>query len=238
LGGDAALSLAGGQLIRILLLVVVAFTAIQSAILIWRFGFGGQGLVRTTRFFSLDSEDNLPTFFSSCLLIGSAVLCAFTGRIDSLRKSSLGPTWYLLACTFAFLAADEATRIHEYVGHMIQRVWVHRGAVQWPWVVPYLLFAGIIAAICVPFLRRLPAAIARQCMVAGAVYVTAAAGVDMLEGYVSHAVRTGASHLQPLLLVLPIVEEPLEMVGVILFIAAILGYLEDSTDVIRVRVTR
>jgi hypothetical protein len=225
------------QLTRALFLVVFVLTALQIVMFILQLRYGAQYVEPMARFLKLDAEGNLPTFFSSSLLLVSSILCAFAGQLASSRKASLSFHWYLLACAFGFLAVDEAAQLHEFVDNLIRRVWTNRGVLQWPWVIPYVLAAGSVAVICVPFLRRLPRAIAWRFVAAGVVYVTGAAGLDMLEGGISHFVRAGVRNLGPLLASVPVIEEPLEMIGVILLIDAILRYLEVIADAIRIRVT-
>jgi hypothetical protein len=238
LGGEIQFILSTAQLTRVLYGMVAAFVAIQVVILVWRLGFHGQGLTQLTAFFTLDAENNIPTFFSAALLLLSSLLCAVAGRIDAGHEAGLQRYWYLLAGVFSFLAVDEACEVHEFINRLIHSVWLNRGMMQWPWVLPYLVLAAVVGFTCIPFLRQLPADITRRCFVAGVVYVTGAAGFDMIEGAVSSVVRSGAESLRPLFLCLPVIEEPLEMIGVILFAAAVLRYIEGRSGVLRVRVTR
>lgn len=231
-----ALVVSRTAVLRGLLAAVLLLALMDASALAWRLGFDGKGLDRLLQLIHLDGEGNLPSFFSSMLLLGAALLCFVAGRVKSADGSPVRWYWYILACALAFLAVDEAAQLHEVLNGLISRAWSNRGALRWPWVVPYAAAAFVLAVICLPFLRALPRPVSARMVVAGAIFVLGAAGLDMIEGAILHFMRAGDRSLEPFFLGLPILEESLEMTGVILFIDAVLRYLALRDADINVRI--
>jgi hypothetical protein len=83
-----------------------------------------------------------------------------------------------------------------------------------------------------PFLAALPAPTRGLFIVAGAVYVGGAVGMELVEGYVVEDYH-GTENLA--FIVASTVEEGLEMVGIVIFIRALMGYLGDTTGTVELR---
>ena len=88
-----------------------------------------------------------------------------------------------------------------------------------------LLFSG--------FLRKLPAETRRNLLVAGAVYVAGALGMEMAGGYYFSVDEVPDFTYA----MMAIVEESLEMFGVILFLRGLLRHLEKHVGTFAVRLT-
>lgn len=84
---------------------------------------------------------------------------------------------------------------------------------------------GIFVLVCllsfVRFLAALPARIRRLILIAGTVYVGSALGVEMLDGYYAQMY----SNDNMMYSILTTIEESMEMLGIIIFIYALLSYI-------------
>ncbi|MCZ0904903.1 hypothetical protein ON021_33910, partial [Microcoleus sp. HI-ES] len=105
------------------------------------------------------------------------------------------------------------------------------GIFYFVWVIPGAIFVAVTALAYLKFLRHLPRKTRDFFLLAGSIYVGGALGMEMVGGYYADAV--GQRNLIYGLMVC--VEEILEMVGVIVFIYALLSYIGSHLETIDLR---
>ncbi len=193
------------------------------------------GLVRL---FSFNQENNIPTFYSSTVIAMVSVLLCLIGFM---HKKLLEPYkyWWFLSFFFFFLAIDEAASIHEMVGHFIyfkmkiepssltQVDWVLAHA---SWTIPYGLLVIIFFAFSIKFLQRLRPIYSVLFIVSGIIFVFGAIGFEILNAIEvdAHDRSTLTYHVYYTL------EEFFEMLGILVFIYALVRYLRESFESFRV----
>ena len=132
-----------------------------------------------------------------------------------LQKSSQGDRfarhWFGLSAAFLALSIDEVAGVHEAINTVIDI----------PWTIPAAVVVAIIGMLYLPFLWHLPPATRRQTLLAGTLFVGGAVGVEHATDWFL-ANRTMDSLEYNLLTA---AEEGLEMIGVVVFIHALLGYM-------------
>ena len=164
--------------------------------------------------FSLSYEANLPTWYSSALLLACAAALAHLARVagaDRLRWH-----WAALAALFVYFSIDEAVQLHERLNALYDLP----GLLYFGWVIPAAAFTAGVGLAFVPFLRALPPATRRSFLLAGAVYVSGALVMELPLGLYTHA--HGDAGLGYALI--DWVEESLEITGATLFLLAILRH--------------
>lgn len=160
--------------------------------------------------FDVDEENNLPTWFSGAILAlaaGCLWLCARHKR--QVRDRSVNQ-WYVLTFGFLFMSVDEVAGLHESLNSTIQS----------SWVIPGGIVAFLVGLSFIPFLWNLPSRTRNYFIVAGALYVGGAIGVEIIG-----APMDADTMLYNLTTV---AEEGLEMFGVILFLIALLSYMRPA----------
>ena len=168
---------------------------------------------------NMDRELNLPTLFSSALLLMAALLMR---RLGQSSDGIAAGDWRLLSKIFIFLALDEALQIHEILIIPGLRHQVHP-ALASTWVVPYAALALILLWRFRRFLGALPTATASRLLRSGAVYIGGAIGMEMIGSF---AVRSSLIRLHsPWYGAITGLEETLELLGIILLIDALLREL-------------
>ncbi|MBP9663333.1 MAG: hypothetical protein KBD94_01835 [Pyrinomonadaceae bacterium] len=183
--------------------------------------------------FSVDRELNIPAFFSTMLLLISSGLLAciaflsYDGRLSSLRY------WGVLALGFFWMAFDEMASVHE---KLIEPMRVllggeNLGVFYFAWVVPGIIVVLLCAGWFFRFWLGLPFKTRIQFFVAGALFLSGAVGMELLDG--DYAEVHGK--ITPTYAVLSTIEEMLEMAGVIVFIKALLGYIADRFHRVELR---
>lgn len=173
--------------------------------------------------FNLDREGNIPTWFSSMLLLTCAATMAVIGRARRAEGDRTAWRWSGLAALFLFLALDEAAALHEKLSHEMSALQLS-GFLKFAWVTVYVPFAAVVGVVYWRFLFSLPRRTALQFILAGALYVGGAAGTEMLAAPVAEA--NGIYNLQFALL--STVEETLEMCGVVVLLHALLRYAQET----------
>ena len=171
----------------------------------------------TRRLFDLNAERNIPTLFSSVILLGSSILLGF---IAFLTRSTEGPYslfWAVLSLGFLYLSIDETAYIHENLSEEIGG-WIFVVA---PFVILFLL-------IYIRFFMHLPRSTKLYFLVAGLLYI---GGAFILEFIGSWRISIPDENIIATTLVFTTVEESFEMLGINLFIYSLLLYLRDNFPV-------
>jgi hypothetical protein len=175
--------------------------------------------------FDLDREATIPAGYSALLLLGSAVLLVLVARVERLQGEQRWFYWVALSLGFVYLAADELVAIHEKFNLPLRHLLgVSPRATTW-------VIAGVLGALAagvffLPFLRALPARLASRFVVAGAVYVGSALGLETVWVALGHGPDGGAYNWVTLGQVT--LEEGGEMAGVALFIWALVAHLRSA----------
>ncbi|MGE0798519.1 MAG: hypothetical protein AB7G13_06195 [Lautropia sp.] len=196
-------------------------------------GYGGvYGLVDL---FDMGLEANLPTFFSGLQLLIGALGLAVVARVRLAERAPYALHWTALALLFLYLAADELSGLHELTIRPMRELFpsVTTGLLWWAWVIPGALFAvGLAAAFAGFALRALPRPVRTRMIAGGVLFFSGAIGVEMPEA--RHAQQFGTDNMTYAVYVL--VEEFLEMTGVLLFLAGLFDYLRTSVGAVVVDV--
>jgi hypothetical protein len=187
--------------------------------------FGFTYLFGLIALFDLNGEQNLPTLFSSALLLACSLALAATGRLAQRMR----PGWYALAAALALMAISETAALHEPLlfvlnGNVSPRT--AELAAQLPlrfadgW--PVLALAGAAIALASgPFLLHLDRRTRGLFMLAGVLY---AGGAVVLDGFTA----AGADWPRVagwLALASTTFEEVLEIAGAIVLLYAVLDRL-------------
>jgi hypothetical protein len=211
-----------GSVLRLLVIVILALLLVD----VLATGASRAGLHYPSgieRILEVDEENSLATWFSSTLLLTCAVALFAVALCRRSAAERYVPHWFLLSFVFVALSIDEAIEVHEGTIGPVRDAFGLSGIFYYAWVVPAFIALAVMAPLYVRFLLHLPARFAVLFLVSGAVYVTAAGGLEMFEGLAaetSGSTGLGAMALQRL-------QESLEMVGAALFLFSLLAYLRE-----------
>tara|TARA_B110000971_G_C19836255_1_gene420397 strand:- start:158 stop:811 length:654 start_codon:yes stop_codon:yes gene_type:complete len=152
--------------------------------------------------FDLDEENNIPTWYSSFLLLNNA----FFLYIYSIQKEVVKRSyWGLLSAGFLLLAIDEVAGLHETLNTAIEMNWAILGAIA-------VLFVGVLF---VPFLLAIRRRLTLMFMFSGLLYFSGAILVELLGEDLD-----SDSLLYAFTVAL---EEGLELIGAWIFLNVLLG---------------
>ena len=177
------------------------------------------------KLFHLDEERNVPALFSTLLLLSAAALLFHIRHHENRRGSRDAAKWTVLAIGFVYIAIDEFGHIHELLIVPGRELLGERslGPFYYAWVIPATAIVLVLAAYFLGFLLRLPGPIRLGFIVGGVLFVGGAIGFEMLEG--RHDELYGEQSLTYRAYVT--LEDSLEMAGVIVFIHALLRYIDE-----------
>jgi len=218
--------------IRILVGIAVFLLLASTAGQLARFLGGHDSLYGLVRMFFLDNENNIPTFFSTGILLLSACLLAVIAVLKKREKASFAGHWITLTIIFLLLSMDEASSTHELLTSPVRYLLHTSGFLYFAWVIPGMAFALIIAMFYWKFLMNLPPKTRWVFVAAAIVYLAGVIGTELVAGwYVELYGRNNLTYS-----FLAMLEEILEMFGVIVFVYALLDYMTAEVGEVRIRV--
>ena len=171
--------------------------------------------------FSLSYEDNVPTWYSSCLLFACAVTLACIWLRPPSERHGHGFFWGLLCLGFFYISLDESASYHEQMS-----LWFHstRGVFYYGWVIP---MGGIVLALgllFIKFLVALPKKYRWRFFTAGVIYVGGALIMELPLGWwVDKSGDEGNIGYA----LIDWVQETMEILGATLFLIALLRYFDE-----------
>jgi hypothetical protein len=183
--------------------------------------------------FNLDKENNIPTYFSSLFLLGCAATLGIIAYLEKERKSGKQLYWLGLAFIFLLLSIDESVQIHERIGAWTRNMLNTSGVFHFAWIIPYGLLVLGVGAAYARFVWNLPFRIKKLIVLSGAIYVGGALGMEALASY--HYTQTFENSLT--LVVFTIIEESMELFGLLIFLHGLLYYLDVELGGVAIRLT-
>jgi hypothetical protein len=219
------ISVSPRKIALILTLAVVCLCLANLAGQYSKYFLGHDQLLGLVPMFDLDAEANVPTWFSTSILLLASFLLSVIACMKRKEADRYFPHWAMLSLVFLFLSVDEAGQIHEFISDVLHKTVPTRGLLFYSWVIPYGILSLFFALSYLRFLFSLPAKIRNRFIMAGILYVGGALGMDFIEG--RYAEFFGDQNMTMALLAT--VEESCEMMGVILFSYALMSYLSSHT---------
>ena len=166
---------------------------------------------------SLSYEQNLPTWFSSSLLL----LCAIAAGAIAAARPAMRWHWWGMCAVAAWMSLDEAAEIHEHLsGHFNTG-----GVLYFDWVIPAAAILIALAFAFLPFVMRLEAQTRKRLIIAATIYVGGALFMELPLGWITET--RGMENVGYALV--DWVEETMEMIGAVLAFVALVQHRQEMT---------
>ena len=214
------------DLVRTLILITIFLIVSYIVLQILDNSIGGYYIENIYPFFDLSDERNLSTFYAVFLLALSSLLLYIISGLYRKNEQN-GKPWLILSVIFLFMAADESIGLHEKIGALFKRLIGSSNLpdyLQYGWVLPYLVLLVVLGIYFARFFLNLDRRTLSRFSVAFIVFVTGAAGFEMIESKFHQ--MYGTYHLMYKVFVT--IEETMEMLGTILFIRALLLHIAEN----------
>jgi hypothetical protein len=182
-------------------------------------------------YFSLSVEHNVPTWWSSSLLLACSIVLVAITATKTRRAGDHKTRWAVLAAIFCYMSLDELAQIHEWLNNLPALENLH-GLIYYGWVIPAGVVVLIFAASYLKFLFHLPPDTRSKVAMAGALYVGGALGVELLLG--AWTDRHGELNLTWAMI--DMAEEAMEIMGSSLFLYALIEYVGRTCPDLRVAI--
>jgi hypothetical protein len=205
------LPLSADKFPRLLFIVAIIFMVIHTGVAYYHYKIDElPWLLR--QLFDLDEENNLPTWFSGFILLVNSMLLWVCALDRKTLHDRWYRQWYVLAIGFLILSIDEIAGVHETINSSIEIIWA----------IPGGILAVILAIGFIPFLKNLPRKTALYFGLAGLIFIGGAIGMEIVGDPMT------ADSFEYYMATL--VEEGMEMLGVIFFIRTLMQYSRRRGD--------
>ncbi len=214
---------------RILGFIVTLLVSASIAGHIIKFTTGNNYIHGFVVIFDVNREYNIPAGFSAVILLIAAFLLSTIAVFKKRKGAPYALHWIILAVIFMYLSIDEAVCIHERFNPSARDMFGTGWLPYYAWVIPGSAFVLFFALSYFRFLLHLPMKSRRLFSIAAILYIGGALGIE-IAGY-HYVALYGPNNLTYNMI--GTVEETLEMVGIILFIYALLDYISLNVQEIR-----
>jgi hypothetical protein len=167
---------------------------------------------------SLSSESGIGTWASALLLAAVAGVCFCCGAV---AEGSQRRGFRILGAAVLMLSIDEVAAQHEHVGRALRESLDLSGFFYYAWMVPALVIVVVFLVWQWRFFRSLEPALQQRLLLAAALYVGGAVGLEFIESKLMS--DAGEASLVYDLLVL--VEETLELVAAAVVLVTLADHL-------------
>jgi hypothetical protein len=197
-----------------------------TRLVLWSGVYVPQPIALLLERFNVDQETAVPTWFSSLLLLGIAVVAFVLARTDRAEGSTRYRWWYAAAGVMLALAIDEAAAVHEVTFDVMQRWFgIASGPLLFAWVIPAGIAAIVVIGVFLRFFLGLPGEIRLTAGIGTAVFLAGALGMQMVKGALIYDLTPNDSGGSLPIDLLSGLEEALELAGAILVLRALLLHL-------------
>lgn len=171
--------------------------------------------------FSVNLEESLPTWYSTINLFLAASLLAWIALAGRANQEPYSRYWLGLAVLFLYLSIDEGAAVHETTSGLLQGTFDTSGFLEFGWLVLGIPLVILFGLIYLRFWLKLPWPTKPLFALAAVFYVGGAVVIESISAN-QYALDGGSSFLY---LAIATLEELCEMLGVVVFIYALLDYL-------------
>ncbi len=186
--------------------------------------------------FNLDQENNFPSYFSMFLGLSASALLTLITILEKKRAAAYISHWATLALGFLYISIDEIISLHESLSAPTSQIFGNDlpSIFHWAWVIPAMALVIFLALYFFKFLLHLSTNTRQIFLLSGAIYLSGTLGLEMLGGHYAKLY----SELDLRYLTCVVVEESLEMTGMIIFIFGLLQYIGDNFSGVMFQIER
>ena len=212
------------QITKLLICIVFILTIIHCTLQFFEFGLGFNHISHVRTIFDFEYDSNLTTWYSSITLFICSLLLTIIAISKKKNRDPFSFHWKILAVIFAIMSLDEVAMLHERAGNLIDIISPveYSGWLNYQWVLLGIPLTAIIAIAYLRFMVHLPVRTRNLFFLAGALFVGGALGLEILSGH-QESLNTSSQFLYKLYTT---IEELWEKLGVLVFIHALLTYIE------------
>lgn len=206
--------------------VITLLGGVAQALMIWANDLPGVDTLHDL--FWVDGDRDIWTWTASLTLLMCAVLLFIHAAADRTQRRSRMWYWLGLAVLFILLSIDDVAMIHERSERALGDEGT--GVFYFKWTMLAIPLVIIIGLVYLRFVFSLPSWVRNQILLAGALAVGGAVGLEMLSSWIAYHWGDGLAYRAN-----TFVEECVEQAGLIVFLHVLLQYLAAQQVTINVQ---
>ncbi|MDQ3701158.1 MAG: hypothetical protein M3442_09590 [Chloroflexota bacterium] len=214
-----------------LMIVALCLSLVSVGAQLPRYVLGYPRFLLLVRLVEVDQEQSFPTWYAAATLLLCAVILAAITAAARRAEDGRALYWGGLGLLALGCSVEEVAGLHEAAIPPLRALLGAGGLLYFTWVVPGAAFALAVGLVYARFVAGLDGATRRRLILAGALYVAGALGVEMVGG--AYAEQWGQETLA--FAGLTSVEEFLEMASVAVLAQALLSYLAALVPEVRLQ---
>lgn len=214
------------RIILIVIFLLLFFHIIFQITLIYS---SNEILEKVAKLFHIDSEGNIPTYFSSLLFFISSFLLLLISKIEFTGNSKY---WLILSLVFLFLSVEDFIQLHEKFTNIVFDKFHTSGALRFIWIYPAILIVILSFLYFRKFFFNLPRKIRINFIIAAGLFFTGTFALEFIGGILLSDEGEIKSNL---FYILATIEETLEFLGLWFFIRSLLNYLSSIKSKFEIR---
>lgn len=172
--------------------------------------------------FSMNTEMNIPTYFSTLILLFASCLLFVIAKRKKAQKDRFRIHWAGLGWILLLFSIDEFTAMHERLSKLFKAFPDFNGLFFFKWVIPGIIFVALFALLYLLFFLHLEGKYKLLFLASAILFFGGALGFEIIGGRFANYNDTRNFSFQ----MIATVEEVLEMVGVSLLIYSLLDYMK------------
>lgn len=227
--GLVRINISPGLTFRILFYIALVLSLIYSSLIIFVDNFHADTWFGPLALFNVNAEVSIPTWYSQFQLLLTAILALFIGYIATSYKAY----WFWLSGIFLYLSIDEGSGIHELTSSLVTKTFNLTPGPIFSWILLFGLAFAVIGIIYYRMVSSLPRPVNKLIILGALVFVAGAIGFEIIGSWIASQSGNEKGIAYGLIVG---VEEFLEMVGISIFIYALLLYIEKLSGRIEIAV--
>jgi hypothetical protein len=207
------------QIVQFFTFISVSLALISFAGQSYKYFFDIRGLLLID-LFDVDIENNIPTLYSALLLFLCAVLIALIALVKQRNKNRFTIHWWSLSTIFLYLSLDESLSLHESLNRKLGeklQLWANG-----PWDILNSVILIVFILAYTKFFLCLPLKIQRLFFLAGVLFVVGGIGIELVGEHFFSSIYHQQTYVAE---VITTIEEFLEMIGITIFLYALVSYI-------------
>ena len=223
-------------IIRILTLIIILLAIMSILGQIYKFTIGQDLYIKVfeelVELFDLDSENNLPTWYSTISLFFCSIILLLIGLFKKNVGDKFYLHWIILSIIFTIMSLDENIQLHEKTIDPLRNFFNSSGIFYFAWTIPAIFLLFFLFFFFLKFLINLPKKSRILFLFSGSIFITGSIGGEFVGGY-----YVSLFHQENLVYALITnFEEILEMTGILFFIYSLLDYMSLHLIDLRIRI--
>ncbi len=182
--------------------------------------------------FDPNGEANIIAWYSSSTLLLCSFMLGIIALVKKVNHDSFTLHWGILSFIFLYLSADEAAMLHEIADKPLRELLDLGGFFYYSWIIPAGIAILIFGLAYLKFLFHLPSKTKWLFIIAGGIFVGGAIGMESFSGLYDDMYRQGKIASDGFVIIFETIEESMEMLGIVLFIRALLDYMNSHLETI------